>query len=115
MKLKKKEDQSVNISFLLRMRNKIPMEEVTETKFGAEMERRTINRLPHLGIHHINNLQTQTRLHMPDVYNSGVRVFRFGTASILFKVQLAVVLYFHTVQKSNHGFCCFLRWAIAHP
>ena len=36
MKLKKKEDQSVNTSFLLRMGNKIPMEGVTETKFGAE-------------------------------------------------------------------------------
>jgi hypothetical protein len=40
MKLKKKEDQSVDTSFLLRMGNKIPMEGVT--KFGAEMERRTI-------------------------------------------------------------------------
>jgi hypothetical protein len=32
MKLKKKEDQSVDTSFLLRMENKIPMEGVTETK-----------------------------------------------------------------------------------
>jgi hypothetical protein len=36
MKLKKNEDQSVDTSFLLRMWNKIPMEGVTETKFGAE-------------------------------------------------------------------------------
>jgi hypothetical protein len=36
MKLKKKEDQSVATSFLLRLENKIPMEGVTETKFGAE-------------------------------------------------------------------------------
>jgi hypothetical protein len=36
MKLKKKEDQSVDTLFLLRMRNKISMEGVTETKFGAE-------------------------------------------------------------------------------
>jgi hypothetical protein len=49
MKLKKKEDQSVDISFLLRMGNKIPMEGVTEKKFGAEMEERTIQRLPHPG------------------------------------------------------------------
>ena len=35
MKLKKKEDQSVDTSFLLRIGNKIPMEGVTETKFGA--------------------------------------------------------------------------------
>jgi hypothetical protein len=41
MKLKKKEDQSMDTSFLLRRENKIPMEGVTETKFGAEMERRT--------------------------------------------------------------------------
>jgi hypothetical protein len=32
MKLKKKEDQSVDTLFCLRMRNKIPMEGVTETK-----------------------------------------------------------------------------------
>ena len=49
MRIKKKEDQSVDTSFLLRIGNKIPMEGVTETKFGAEMEGRTIQRLPHLG------------------------------------------------------------------
>jgi hypothetical protein len=49
MKLKK-EDQSVDTSFLLRMGNNIPMEGVTETKFGAEMEGRPIQRLPQLGI-----------------------------------------------------------------
>jgi hypothetical protein len=65
MKLNKKEDQSVDTSFLLRMGNKVPMEGVTETKFGAEMEGRTIQRLPHPGIHPINSHQTQTLLHMP--------------------------------------------------
>jgi hypothetical protein len=47
MKLKKKEDQSVDTLFLLRMGNKIPMEGVTETKFSAEMEGKTTQRLPH--------------------------------------------------------------------
>jgi hypothetical protein len=47
------------------MGNKIPMEGVTKTKFGVEMEGRTIQRLPHLRIHPINNHQTQTLLHMP--------------------------------------------------
>jgi len=42
MKLKKKENQQVDSSFLLRMGNKIPMEGVTETKFGGETEERTI-------------------------------------------------------------------------
>jgi hypothetical protein len=60
MKLMKKEDQSVDTSFLLRMRNKIPMEGVTETKFGAEMEGSTIQRLPNPEIHPINNHQTQS-------------------------------------------------------
>jgi hypothetical protein len=69
MKLKKKEDQSVNTSFLLTMGNKIHMEGVTETKFGAEMEGKTIQSLPHQGIHLINNYQTQTLLHMPARYN----------------------------------------------
>jgi hypothetical protein len=38
MKLKKKEDQSVVTLFLPRIQDKIPMEGVTETKFGAEPE-----------------------------------------------------------------------------
>jgi hypothetical protein len=55
----------MDTSSLLRMGNKISMEGVTETKFGAKMEGKTIQRLPHLGIHPINNHQTQTLLHMP--------------------------------------------------
>ena len=64
-KLKKKEDQSVDTSFLLRMGNKIFMEGVTETNFGAETEGRTIQRLPHPGIHPQISHQKQTLLHMP--------------------------------------------------
>jgi hypothetical protein len=56
MKLKNKEEQSVHTSILLRRGNKIPMEGVTETKFRAETERVTIQRLSHLGIHPINHL-----------------------------------------------------------
>jgi hypothetical protein len=58
MKLKKKEDQSVNRSLLLRFGNKIPIKGVTEINFGAKMEGKTIQRLPHQGIHPICN-------HMP--------------------------------------------------
>jgi hypothetical protein len=61
----KRKDQSADTSILLRMGNKIPMEGVTETKFGAETEVMTIHRLPHLGIHPINKHQTQTLLQMP--------------------------------------------------
>jgi hypothetical protein len=64
MKLKK-EDQSVDISILLRRGNKISMEGVTETKCGAETEVMTTQRLPHLRIHPINNHQIQTLLWMP--------------------------------------------------
>jgi hypothetical protein len=66
MKLKKKEDQSVDTLLLLRMGNKIPMEGVTETKFRAKIEGKTIQRLPHLGIHPMYIHQTQTLLHMPE-------------------------------------------------
>ena len=66
MKLKKKEDQSVDTFLLLRMGKKIPMKGATETKLGAEMEGRTIPRLPHPGIHPIYNHQTQTLLCMPE-------------------------------------------------
>jgi hypothetical protein len=42
MKLKKKEDQSVDASVLLRSGNKIPMKGVTETKFGSKTKGWTI-------------------------------------------------------------------------
>jgi hypothetical protein len=62
MKLKKKEDQSVDASVLLRRGNKIPMEGVTETKYGAETKKKNIQRLSHLGIHPIYSHQTQKLL-----------------------------------------------------
>jgi hypothetical protein len=65
MKLKKKEDQHIYTSSLIRMENKIPMKGVKETKIRAEMEGKTIQRLPHLGIHPIISSQMQTLLHMP--------------------------------------------------
>jgi hypothetical protein len=65
MKLNKDEDQSVATLSLLRIGNKIPMEGVTETKFGAEMRGSTIQKLPHPGIHPIISHQKQTLLHMP--------------------------------------------------
>jgi hypothetical protein len=42
MKLKKKEDQSVDTFFLLKMGNKVLMEEVIERKFGADTKGMTI-------------------------------------------------------------------------
>jgi hypothetical protein len=53
MKLKKREDQWVDTSFLLRIGNKIPMKGVTETKFEANTKGWTIQRLPRLGTHSI--------------------------------------------------------------
>jgi hypothetical protein len=49
MKLKKKEDQSVDTLILLRMGNKITLEGVTETKYRAKSEGKIILRLPCLG------------------------------------------------------------------
>jgi hypothetical protein len=62
MKLKKKEDHSVDTSVLLRRGNKIPMGGVTKTKCGAETEGKAIQGLSHLGIHSIYSYQTQTLL-----------------------------------------------------
>jgi hypothetical protein len=42
MKLRKREDQSVDTLFFLRRGNKIPVEGVTETKCGTETEGMTI-------------------------------------------------------------------------
>jgi hypothetical protein len=57
MKLKK-EYQSVHTSILLRRGSKTPMEGVTETKCGAQIDGKTIQRLPLLGIHPIYKHQT---------------------------------------------------------
>jgi hypothetical protein len=62
-KIKKRADQWVDTSFLLRKGNKMPMKGVTETKFGAKMKGWTIQRLSHLGTHPIISHQTQTLLH----------------------------------------------------
>jgi hypothetical protein len=58
MKLKKNEDQNLDTLPLLRFGNKTPMEGVTETKFGAEMNVLTIQRLPHMGVNPIISHQT---------------------------------------------------------
>jgi hypothetical protein len=53
MKLKKKEDQSVDTSVLLSREKKIPMVGETETKCGTETEGKPIQRVHQLGIHPI--------------------------------------------------------------
>jgi hypothetical protein len=65
MKLKKKEDQSVDTSVLLRRGNKISMGRDSETKSEAETEGKVIQGLPHLWIHPIYMYQTNTLLWMP--------------------------------------------------
>jgi hypothetical protein len=65
MKLKKKEVQSVDPLILLRRENKIHLKGVTKTKYGAETEGMTIQRLPLLRIHPIHNHQTHKLLWMP--------------------------------------------------
>jgi hypothetical protein len=55
LKLRKKEDQSVDTLVLLKVGSKIPMGGDTETKCGGEPEGKAIQRLPHLGIHPIYN------------------------------------------------------------
>jgi hypothetical protein len=56
--------ESVDV-VLLRKGNKIHTGGNMETKRGAESERKTIQRLPHLGIHPIYSHQTQKLLLMP--------------------------------------------------
>jgi hypothetical protein len=65
MKLKKKENQNVDTSVLLRRGNKILMGANTATKCGVETEGKAFQRLSHLGIHPIYIHQTQTLLWMP--------------------------------------------------
>jgi hypothetical protein len=62
MKLKKKEDQSVGALVLLRRGNTITTGGNTETKCGAEMEEKTIQRLPYMVNHPTYSHQMQTVL-----------------------------------------------------
>jgi hypothetical protein len=62
MKLKKNEDQSVNVSVLLRRGNKIITGGNMETEFRVEIEGKAIQRLLHLAIHPIYSHQNQTVL-----------------------------------------------------
>jgi hypothetical protein len=63
MKLKKKEDHSVDASVLLRRGNKILTGGNVETKCGAETEGKATQRLPHLGIYlSIQSPNTDTSL-----------------------------------------------------
>ena len=65
MKLKKKEDQSVDTLFLLIKGIKISMGGDTETKFGAETEGKDTQRWPHMEIYPIYCYQTQPLVRMP--------------------------------------------------
>ena len=62
MKLKKKDDQNVVASVLLRKGNKMLKEGNMETKCGAEIEGKAIQRLPYLGIHTMYSYQTSRLL-----------------------------------------------------
>jgi hypothetical protein len=65
MKVKKKGDQSVDASVLLRRGNKILTRGNIETNCGAETEGKAIQSLAHLRIHPIYSSQTQKLLWMP--------------------------------------------------
>jgi hypothetical protein len=67
MKLKKKEDQSVGASVLLRRNDKILRGADEETKCGAETEEMAILRLSYLGIHPMYSHQTKTLLWLPRI------------------------------------------------
>jgi hypothetical protein len=58
MKLKKREDQSVDASVLLRRKNKILTEGNREIKCGGETEGKAIQRLSYLVIHPTYSCQT---------------------------------------------------------
>jgi hypothetical protein len=64
MKLKKKEDQSVDTWVLLRKGNKILTGRNMETRCEAETEGKTIQRLQNLEIHPTYSSQTQMLLRM---------------------------------------------------
>jgi hypothetical protein len=71
MKLKKKEDQNVDASGLLRRRNKIFTGGNAQTGVEERLEEGPSRYCPHLGIHPIYRHQTQTLWLMPGVIAEG--------------------------------------------
>jgi hypothetical protein len=71
-KIKKREDQWVDTSFLLRLENKILMKGVTETRFGAKTKGWIIQRLPHLGIHPIIMYFTKSKTLLTELINTWI-------------------------------------------
>jgi len=65
MKLKKKDDENMDASVLLRKGNKILTGGNTRTNSGAGTEENIIQRLPYMGSHPICSHQTQSLLLMP--------------------------------------------------
>ena len=65
MKLKKKEGKNVDASVLLRRENKTLTGGNTRSNREAGVEKKIIQRLPHLGIHPMCIYQTQALLLMP--------------------------------------------------
>jgi hypothetical protein len=69
MKLKKKEDQIVDTSFLLRRGNKITMKgELQRQHLELRLKEGLSRHCPIWGFTPINNHQTQTLLHMPTTF-----------------------------------------------
>jgi hypothetical protein len=64
MKPKKKEDQNVDASVILRRGNKMLTGRNMEIKCAVDTEAKAIQRLPNLGIHPINSHQTWALLWM---------------------------------------------------
>ena len=62
---KKEKEESMDTLVLFRRGDKMPTKGDIKTKCGAKPEGKTIQRLPHLGIHPIYNYKTQTLLLMP--------------------------------------------------
>jgi hypothetical protein len=65
MKLKKKEDQSVDASVIFRRGNKILTRGKVGKKCGTETEGKAIQRLPYMGLYHIYSCQNHTLLILP--------------------------------------------------
>jgi hypothetical protein len=66
-----KEDQSVDTLFLLRIGNNIPMERVTETKFGAETTGQTIQDCPPRDRSHNQPLNIDTTAYASKILLTG--------------------------------------------
>jgi len=106
MKPKKKENQNVGASFLLRRENKIVMGGNTWTKSAAGIKEKVIQRLPHLSIHTISSHKIQSLADAKKGLLTGTRyacLLRGSSPALLIQIRMVAANHWTELGDPNGG------------